>query len=209
MVPGLPKCSSCCRTGSGSRESKVSPTSSSSGSRFARATPAAGTVLRAPGPIDVVTAITWRRRADLAKPTAASAIADSFWPRMVRMPSRCRSSASPRLSALPWPKMAKTPGTRAMTSPDRSSRTCWAMRKRTIASAVVSRTVVIPASLAVRAQPRSPPTPIGDRRPMSRWRRAPGRSPRRRRSLARRRARRRSCGGSPRPRSPWCRRSSS
>ena len=54
VVLGSAKCSTCCRTGSGSRLAKVSPDRSSSGSRFAIATPAAVTMLVAPGPTDDV-----------------------------------------------------------------------------------------------------------------------------------------------------------
>ena len=69
----------------------VSPASSSTGSRLAWATPAAVTMLSAPGPIDDVATMIWRRRVALAKPTAASAIPCSFWPRHV-------GSASPASS---------------------------------------------------------------------------------------------------------------
>jgi hypothetical protein len=63
---GSSKCSTCCSTGSGPREVNVSPGSSSTGSRFACARPAAVTMLRAPGPIEDVAAITWRRSVALA-----------------------------------------------------------------------------------------------------------------------------------------------
>ena len=49
MVVGSPKCSTCWSTGSGARPVKVSPGSSSTGSRLACATPAAVTMLSAPG----------------------------------------------------------------------------------------------------------------------------------------------------------------
>jgi hypothetical protein len=56
-----PKGSICCSTGSGARLVNVSPGSSSTGSRFACATPAAVTMFSAPGPIDDVTTPTCRR----------------------------------------------------------------------------------------------------------------------------------------------------
>ena len=63
------------------REWNVSPASSSSGRRLAWATAAAVTRFMAPGPIEVVAAISCRRRIALAKPIAASAMPCSFWPR--------------------------------------------------------------------------------------------------------------------------------
>ena len=66
VVDGAPACSTCCSTGSGMRLVKVSPARSNSGSRLAMATPAAVTMLSAPGPIDDVATITWRRRFALA-----------------------------------------------------------------------------------------------------------------------------------------------
>ncbi len=62
----------------------MSPESSSTGSRFAIATPAAVTMFSAPGPIDDVATMICRRRIALAKPTAASAMPCSFWPRQRR-----------------------------------------------------------------------------------------------------------------------------
>ena len=61
----------------------MSPDISSSGSRFEWATAAAVTMFVAPGPIDEVAIMIWRRRIALAKPTAASAMPCSFWPRHV------------------------------------------------------------------------------------------------------------------------------
>ena len=66
VVPGAPKCSTCWRTGSGIRWSKVSPASSSSGSRLAMATAAAVTMLVAPGPMELVATMIRRRREALA-----------------------------------------------------------------------------------------------------------------------------------------------
>ena len=63
------------------RELNVSPASSSSGSRLACATAAAVTMFIAPGPTEDVAAMNCRRRIALAKPTAASAMPCSFWPR--------------------------------------------------------------------------------------------------------------------------------
>ena len=54
VVDGSPKCSTCWRTGSGSRLANVSPAMSSRGMRFEWATPAAVTMLVAPGPTDEV-----------------------------------------------------------------------------------------------------------------------------------------------------------
>ena len=69
-----PKSSTCCRTGSGRRLAKVSPGSSSTGRRLTCATAAAVTMLSAPGPIEVVQAIIWRRNLALAKAIAACAM---------------------------------------------------------------------------------------------------------------------------------------
>ena len=78
VIVGSPKCSTCCSTGSGIRLWNVSPASNSTGSRLAWATPAAVTMLSAPGPIDDVATMIWRRLVALANPTAASAIPCSF-----------------------------------------------------------------------------------------------------------------------------------
>jgi hypothetical protein len=67
-------------------------------------------MLSAPGPIDEVATMIWRRRLALAKPMAASAMDCSFWPRQVGKVSFTASSASDRQVTLPWPKIAKTPG---------------------------------------------------------------------------------------------------
>ena len=64
LTSPLAKSSSCCNTGSGAREAKTSPGSSNTGSRLTCASAAAVNRLVAPGPIDVVTAITrWRNKA--------------------------------------------------------------------------------------------------------------------------------------------------
>ena len=60
------------------RDAKVSPASNNSGSRLLWATAAAVTMLVAPGPIDDVATMIWRRRAALAKPVAARAMPCSF-----------------------------------------------------------------------------------------------------------------------------------
>ena len=141
VIDGVPGCSTCCSTGSGRREWKVSPAMKSTGSRFAIAIPAAVTMLVAPGPTDdVAIMICWRRLA-LANPAAARPMPCSFWPRQVGSASRCISSEWPRLVTLPWPKIAKTPGksgasTRSLPGTGSMSTRC-AMRYRTMASAVV------------------------------------------------------------------------
>ena len=61
----------------------VSADSRSSGSRFECATAAAVTMLVAPGPIELVATMICLRNLALAKPTPASAIDCSFWPRQV------------------------------------------------------------------------------------------------------------------------------
>ena len=66
--------SSCCSTGSGSREAKPSAGSRSTGSRLTCAAAAAVTRFVAPGPMDVVTAIMRRRWVAFANPIAACAI---------------------------------------------------------------------------------------------------------------------------------------
>ena len=91
------------------RCSKVSPASSSSGSRLASATAAAVTMLVAPGPIELAATMIRRRLAARANPQAASAIPCSFWPRQVGSTSCARSSSWPRQVTLPWPNMANTP----------------------------------------------------------------------------------------------------
>ena len=60
-VVGSPKCSTCWSTGSGALPVKVSPGSSSTGSRFACASPAAVTMFNAPGPTEEVATMTCRR----------------------------------------------------------------------------------------------------------------------------------------------------
>jgi len=65
------------------REVKVSPASSSSGRRFAIATPAAVTMLVAPGPTEEVATMIWRRFTALEYAVAASAMLCSFCPRQV------------------------------------------------------------------------------------------------------------------------------
>src|SRR5207237_2980063 len=59
---GSPNASICCKTGSGRRPAKTSPGNNNTGRRLAWATAAAVTMLVAPGPIEVVQAITRRRR---------------------------------------------------------------------------------------------------------------------------------------------------
>ena len=61
-----PKSSICCSTGSGRRLAKTSPGRSRSGRRSTWATAAAVTMLRAPGPIEVVQAMKRRRNIALA-----------------------------------------------------------------------------------------------------------------------------------------------
>ena len=105
------------------------------------ATPAAVTMLVAPGPIELAATMIWRRALALAKPIAASAIDCSFWPRQVGSSSLTASRASLRQVTLPWPKMANTPGNSGTSAPSSSVR--WAMSQRTSACAMVSLTVVI------------------------------------------------------------------
>ena len=132
VIDGVPKCSTCWRTGSGSREWKVSPAMKSTGRRLAMAMPAAVTILVAPGPTDdVATMICWRRLA-LLNAAAARPMPCSFWPRQTGSASRCISRECPRLVTLPWPKIAKTPGKRGASSASRpgtvSTSTRCAMR---------------------------------------------------------------------------------
>src|SRR5512132_4243079 len=95
----------------------------------------------APGPMELVVTMIWRRFLALAKPTAAMAIVCSFCPRQVGSASPAACSASPKAVTLPCPKMANTPGNRGTS---RSSMTVrWAMRNRTIAWATVSLVVSI------------------------------------------------------------------
>ena len=80
MVPS-PKSSICCKTGSGLRLAKTSPGSNKSGIRLTWATAAAVTMFNAPGPMELVAAMTRLRFEALAKAMAASAMLCSFWPR--------------------------------------------------------------------------------------------------------------------------------
>jgi hypothetical protein len=61
-----PKSSNCCNTGSGARETKISPGNSSTGKRLTCASAAAVIRLVAPGPMELVTAIMRRRICALA-----------------------------------------------------------------------------------------------------------------------------------------------
>ena len=54
VMPGLLKCSTCCKTGSGKRLEKVSPGKKSIGTRLLIATAAAVTIFVDPGPTDEV-----------------------------------------------------------------------------------------------------------------------------------------------------------
>ncbi|CAB5020833.1 unannotated protein [freshwater metagenome] len=122
VVAGAPKCSTCCSTGSGRREAKVSPAMINIGSRFAMPTPAAVTKLVAPGPIDEVHTITCWRRIALANAAAARPMPSSLCPRHTGSSSRCISSACPRLVTLPCPKIAKTPGKSGTSVPSTTMR---------------------------------------------------------------------------------------
>ena len=74
----MPGRSSCCSTGAGPRVAKMSPGSSSTGSRLIVASAAPVSMLVAPGPIELVQAIARRRLAIFAKPTAECTIACSL-----------------------------------------------------------------------------------------------------------------------------------
>jgi hypothetical protein len=95
----------------------------------------------APGPIDVVHAISRRRADALAKAIAACAIACSLWARSVGSRSCAAWSASPSPATLPWPKIAHMPA-KSGASPASVS-VAWAQRKRTSACAIVIRWVAI------------------------------------------------------------------
>ncbi len=71
--------SSCCSTGAGARVAKMSPGSSSTGSRLIVASAAPVTMLVAPGPIEEVQARVERRSLALATPIAVWTIACSFF----------------------------------------------------------------------------------------------------------------------------------
>ena len=73
-------CSTCCSTGSGCRQAKASPGRNSTGMRFTVAVPAAVTMFRAPGPMELVTAKMRLRLDCLAKPMAAWAMPCSLCP---------------------------------------------------------------------------------------------------------------------------------
>ena len=115
--------------------------SSRTGRRLVCATPAAVTMLVAPGPIELAATMICRRALALAKPIAASAIDCSFWPRQVGSSSLTASSASLRQVTLPWPKIANTPGNSGTSAPSISVR--CAISQRTSACAMVSRMVVM------------------------------------------------------------------
>ncbi len=61
VMVGSPAFSICCKTGSGRRLAKTSPGSRRTGSRLTCASAAAVTIFVAPGPMEVVQAIIWRR----------------------------------------------------------------------------------------------------------------------------------------------------
>ena len=126
VVDGEPKCSTCWSTGSGRRDTKVSPEMNSTGSRFAIATPAAVIMFVAPGPTDDVATITCWRRTAFANAAAARPMPCSFCPRHTGISSRCISSEWPRLVTLPWPKIPMTPGNSGTSSPSTTMR--WATR---------------------------------------------------------------------------------
>ena len=109
------------------RLANVSPAIRSTGNRLAWATAAAVTMFVAPGPIELVATMIWRRRLALAKATAASAMPCSFCPRHVGMTSFTASSAGPRQVTLPWPKIANTPGNSGCSS-DPSTAIRWTVR---------------------------------------------------------------------------------
>src|SRR4051794_20825299 len=96
-------------------------------------------MLEAPGPMEVVQAIIWRRFLALAKATAASAMPCSLWARNVGSVSRAWYRASPNPATLPWPKMPQQPANSGTSAPSMSER--WAARYRTTAWAAVSRIV--------------------------------------------------------------------
>jgi hypothetical protein len=106
---------------------------------LACAMPAAVTMFSAPGPIELVATMIWRRRFAFANAMAAIAMDCSFCPRHVGKRSFTASRASPRHVTFPCPKIAKTPGKRGASSPSISVR--WAMRNLTTAPAVVRRIV--------------------------------------------------------------------
>ena len=54
VIPGLLKCSTCCKTGSGILLAKLSPGNKSNGSLLLIATAAAVTILVEPGPTELV-----------------------------------------------------------------------------------------------------------------------------------------------------------
>ena len=72
--------SSCCSTGAGARVAKMSPGSSSTGSRLIVASAAPVTMLVAPGPIEEVTARADSRLRARANPAAACTMACSLRP---------------------------------------------------------------------------------------------------------------------------------
>ena len=120
LTVGSPNASTCWRTGSGRRSAKTSPGRNSTGSRFTWATAAAVTMFVAPGPIEVVQAITRRRTWALANAMAAWAMACSLWARSVGSRSRAAHRASPSPATLPWPKIAHTPANSGVSPPSTS-----------------------------------------------------------------------------------------
>lgn len=73
---------------------------------MAMAAAAAVSMLVAPGPIEEVATMIWRRRVALAKARPAMAIPCSFCPLQVGRESPACCRACPRLVTLPCPKMA-------------------------------------------------------------------------------------------------------
>ena len=135
----LPLCSSCCSTGSGWREAKVSAGKTSSGMLLTVAVAQAVTILAAPGPTLEEQAMIRRRLCCFAKAMAAWHIPCSLRPCITRRPPGFTSSASPRPTAMPCPKIVKKPSTNFVSTPSIATY-CWS-KKRTIACAAVRRTV--------------------------------------------------------------------
>src|SRR4029077_18676921 len=124
------------------------------------ARPATVTRLRAPGPIDPVTASVDRLRVALPYATAICARYCSWRPWMNGNSSEYSSSACPSPATLPCPKMPSAAGISRRRSP--SATLYWAARNLTTACAVVSRTVFPEVVIIVGLLQDSPRTAVDD-----------------------------------------------
>ena len=117
VVARLLLCSSCCRTGSGCLEAKVSAGNTRRGMLFTVAVAHAVTMFAAPGPTEDAQGIIVFLLFCFAKAVATWHIPCSFLPCITRNCPGFVSSASPSPTAIPCPKMVKKPSTNFVSTP--------------------------------------------------------------------------------------------